>query len=65
MLSLAESNKTPKQLSLELGIHQNNVSKTLKQLKEKELVEVVNIKIRKGRIYRLTNFGSEIAKKLK
>ena len=60
MHSLAESEKTPKQLSLELGIHQNNVSTTLKQLKEKGLVEVINPRIRKGRIYKLTSVGEDI-----
>lgn len=64
-LSLAETAKTPKQLSMELGIHKNNVSATLKQLKEKGLVDVINKEARKGRIYRLTSVGEEISKELK
>lgn len=65
ILSLAECNKTPKQLSMQLDIHQNNVSATLRQLKEKELVEVINNEARKGRYYVLTDLGREIAKELK
>ena len=50
---------------MQLDIHQNNVSATLRQLKEKELVEVINNEARKGRYYMLTDLGREIAKELK
>lgn len=58
--SLAESVKTPKALSDELGIHQNNVSKTLKELTGCGLVECINPEIRKGKLFRLTDAGVEV-----
>ncbi len=64
ILSLAESAKTPKQLSMELGIHQYNVSATLRELKDKELVDVINPEAKKGRYYILTSVGEEISKEL-
>jgi len=43
----------------------NLVSRALSELKEKELVEVVNPKERTGRIYRRTKEGEKVAKELK
>ena len=44
----------------------NNVktSKVLRELKEKNVVECINEDAKKGRLYRLTSLGEEIAKKL-
>ncbi len=64
MKSLAKQNKTPKQLSTELKIHQNNISATLKELKDKGLVDVVNPAAKKGRYYRLTIAGKDMVENL-
>ena len=38
--------------------------KSLKELKEAEVVECINEEARKGRLYRLTDWGDKIAEKL-
>ena len=44
---------------------QNHISNTLKELKDHELVECINNpEVRKGRLYRLTDKGELINKKL-
>ena len=63
--SLHRCNKTPKQLSIELSIHPNTASSTLRQLRNRDIVEVINPDAKKGRIYKLTDIGIEIAKELK
>ena len=56
--------KTPSQIAKDAGIVQNNVYNTLKQLKEHELIECINPEVRKGKLYRLTENGEKIVKKL-
>ena len=58
-------NKTPKELSIELSIHPNTAYSTLRQLRDRDIVEVINPDAKKGRIYKLTDIGIEIAKELK
>lgn len=55
----------PSELAKKAGIKQNHVSNVLKELKNKELVEIINPEVRKGRYYVLTNRGREIAGELK
>lgn len=43
----------------------NLVSRALSELKEKNLVEVVNPKDKTGRIYQKTKLGNDVTKKLK
>lgn len=54
---------TPKYIALHCSILQNHISKTLKELKNKELVECINPEAKKGRLYRLTPLGGEIYEK--
>lgn len=56
--------KMPKEISEESGILQNHISNVLKQLKEKDLVECINPEVRKGRLYRASDNGLEVLKKL-
>ena len=46
------------------NIKTNHVSKVLAELKNKELIEIINPEVRKGRLYRLTDVGDEMVKKL-
>ena len=62
--SLHRCNKTPKELSIELSVHQNTISTILRQLRDQEIVEVINPEVRKGRLYKLADLGEEIVKKL-
>ena len=56
--------KTPTQIANDSGIRTNHISKVLRELKEKNVVECINEDEKKGRLYRLTSLGEEIAKKL-
>ena len=65
MKSLDDEVKIPSQIAKDSDILQNHISAVLKQLKEHELVECINPEVRKGRLYRLTDTGEEVVKKLK
>ncbi len=56
--------KIPKQISRETGIRQNHISKVLRDLKDKDLIECINENVRKGRLYRLTSTGREVRRLL-
>ena len=62
--SLSEREKTPKTIANELNIRQNNISASLKELREHKIVECINPEVKKGRLYRLTDLGKEIFEKL-
>ena len=64
MKSLDGEVRMPSQIAKDTNIIQNHLSNTLKQLKEHELVECINPEVKKGRLYRLTDKGEEIIKKL-
>ena len=59
--SLRNEIKTPTEISRDTGINRSHMSNVLRELKESEIVECVNEEVRKGRIYRLTGTGEEIA----
>ena len=50
----------PIQVSKKTGIHPNNVSKKLKDLREHELVYVINPEYHVPKLYRLTEKGKNI-----
>lgn len=50
----------PKEIAEQSGIKTNHVSKVLSELRSKELIEVLDDSVRKGRLYRLTETGEEI-----
>lgn len=54
----------PTQIARNSEIRPNHISKVLAELKAHELVECINPEVRKGRLYRLTDKGDEIVKKL-
>ena len=57
--------KMPKEISKSRKIHLSEVSRALKGLKEKKLVEVINPNARKSRIYQLTPNGKKVLEILK
>ncbi|MBP3790556.1 MAG: transcriptional regulator [Methanobrevibacter sp.] len=57
--------KTPTQISTDSGIRTNHVSKVLRELKEEGMAECINEDVKKGRLYRLTDLGEEIAENIK
>ena len=54
----------PTQIARNSEIRPNHISKVLAELKAHELVECINPEVRKGRLYRLTDKGDEVVKKL-
>ena len=62
--SLQNDVKTPTKIAEDTGIRTNHMSKVLKELKESGVAECINEEARKGRLYRLTDFGEEIANNL-
>ena len=63
--TLKDEVKTPTQISKDIGIYKNHISKVLRELKDSEVAECINEEVRKGRLYRLTSLGDEIADNLK
>ena len=52
----------PTQIARNSEIRPNHISKVLAELKAHELVECINPEVRKGRLYRLTDYGNQIVK---
>ena len=50
----------PTDISKKANIHVNTVSKSLKQLKTHELVTLLNPDKKRGRLYKLTDKGSNV-----
>ena len=50
----------PIEISRKTGLHPNNVSKKLKDLKEHEIVYVINPEYHVPKLYRLTERGKNI-----
>lgn len=62
--SLEDKPQTPKDISQEAEYYLSHVSKTLKELVEHDMVECVTPDRRKGKLYRITDKGEEIAETL-
>lgn len=63
--AIGEDVKIPKEIARDSGILQSHISNVLRDLKENNLVECLNPKMRKGRLYRLSDEGLEILDKIK
>ena len=63
--SLEDNVLMPKEIAERSNIKTNHVSKVLSELKSKELIEIINPEVRKGRLYRLTDVGNEVLNILK
>lgn len=64
LIELDNKPKTPKDISQNTDYYLSHVSKTLKELSEHDLVECVTPDRRKGRLYKITEEGEEIAGEL-
>lgn len=65
VLRLKERPKTPKELAKETSLQLSNVSSTLKDLRNENIVECLTPKQVKGKLYGLTNDGKRLINKLK
>ena len=63
--SLEDDVLMPKQTAERSDIRTNNVSKVLSELRSKDLIEVLDDSVRKGRLYRLTDDGEVVLKQIK
>ncbi|MDO5824529.1 MarR family transcriptional regulator [Methanobrevibacter sp.] len=61
---ISDDLKMPSEIAKELNVKTSQVSSALHDLKEKDLVICVNEEVRKGRLYKCTDLGKEIIKKL-
>lgn len=52
--------KRPFQIAEDSNVLNNHISKTLRQLREHGLVELINPEMARGRLYRLTNDGQQV-----
>ena len=57
--------KIPTQISRDVGIRTNHISKVLHDLKSKDIVICLNENDRKGRLYKLTEKGKKINQYIK
>ncbi len=55
----------PHQIAQKSNILKNHISKTLRQLREHGLVELINPEMPRGRLYRLTDEGKKVLKEIK
>ncbi len=62
--SITNDLKMPSQIAKEINVNTSQVSSALSDLKKKNLVVCVNEEVRKGRLYKSTSLGNEVAKKL-
>ena len=56
--------KMPSEIAKEININTSQVSAALSDLKKKNLVICVNEEVRKGRLYKCTDLGKKILKKI-
>ena len=58
--SIGDEVKIPTHIAKDSGIRTNHISKVLRELKSKDIVECINEEARKGRLYRLTDTGKDV-----
>ena len=62
--ALDEDVLMPTEIAKRSNIKTNHVSKVLSELKNKDLIEIINPEVRKGRLYRQTNKGKIVSKNI-
>ena len=63
-LSLSTGEKTPTQLVKDVNIKMSHISRALKELQEEKLIACLTPKLRKHKIYGLTDLGKAIREKV-
>ena len=59
--SLHNEVKMPTEIAEDTGIRKNHISKVLRELKDSGIAECINEYAKRGRLYRLTSVGEDIA----
>jgi predicted transcriptional regulator len=62
---LSKKRNTPTNIAKNTGIRVNHISKVLKELSVKGLIQCLNPEARKGRIYEITEVGRKVNKDVK
>ena len=60
ILKLLENPKTPTQLKSEIGLHFNQISRTIHELESKDFVKCLNPKQKLTRFYKTTDKGKSL-----
>jgi len=60
LLFVGDSVKKPSEIANSVGVSDKNVSRYLKDLKEKNLIVCLNENAKMGRLYKLTDEGKEL-----
>jgi len=64
ILTLAEGEKTPKEIAKETGFYLSHVSSTLSELETEGFVACLTPKLRRGKLFGLTEIGWKIAREI-
>ena len=64
MKALCLGPRTPMSIANDYNVHLSNVSRSLRELSEKGLVECLSPEAKKNRIYGLTELGKEVLKEM-
>jgi DNA-binding MarR family transcriptional regulator len=62
---LAHRSSTPKEMAEALKIHLSQVTRNLREMEKRGMIECMTPQLRKGRIYTITNKGREILEQAK
>ena len=65
ILAIADEPRTPKDIARMTGMYLSHVSNTLKELRDRKLIELLSPSLRRGQIYGLTSQGRQVFEKLK
>ncbi len=65
VLSLMARPKTPVEIVNETGLYISHVSRTLRELRDKGVVELLSPALRRGRLFGLTKVGTQVSHYLK
>jgi predicted transcriptional regulator len=65
LLALEAGPKNPSAIASSAGMNLSHVSRALRELSEKNLVECLTPKLTKNKIYKITSTGLEVVEKLK
>ena len=61
VLDSLENPKMPSTLSKELNINKTHISRALKELLDREMIECKNPKTKKGKFYQMTIYGKVVS----
>jgi len=64
VLCLNKTPRTPKQISKDTNLYLSHVSRVLRDLKKRQMVACLTPKLKRGKVFALTDEGKEIAENI-